>query len=311
MSRRRPPKRARLSPSETSHIFSASLQPSERTQLHPCSYEITLNHDTELYRSLHLAPDATSSEREQWATRLVTWTGTDGRSVVSDRFDAVHLLTELPAKSSSGVGQDGDEGWSDLDSDAEDVFYMTDSEAAAFTHDRARARLEAQHTARVAAMPSPSPPASEYEEEEDALAKSQFELMRKTARVLAESGHPAQLELKILANHAADARFDFLRPTPQQSGIANVWTHLKAQPALPYDAARKLAKPIQAALVAYDSDSDSNSDSNSDSEPPQAEPPSDRPSESRPQSEPDADVEKTRKQAERLARAREWLKSRS
>ncbi|KAI3480491.1 hypothetical protein L1887_57337 [Cichorium endivia] len=304
MSRRPPPKRARLSPSETSHIFSASSQPSERTQLHPCSYEITLNHDTELYRSLHLAPDATASEREQWGTRLVTWTGTDGRSVVSDRFDAVHLLAELPAKSSPKSAQDGEEGWSDLDSDAEDVFYMTDSEAAAFAHDRARARLEAQHTARIAAMPpSPSPASENEEDEECALGKSQFELMRKTARVLAESDHPAQLELKILANHATDARFDFLRPTPQHIAMANVWTRLKAQPDLPYDAARKLAEPIQAALVAYASDSDS--------EPPQAEPQSDPPTESRPQSKPDDDVEKKRKQAERLARAREWLKTRS
>lgn len=41
--------------------------------------------------------------------------------------------------------------------------------------------------------------------------ESQKEIMRRTAKSILASPNPAQLELRILANHGADARFAFLR----------------------------------------------------------------------------------------------------
>ena len=306
-----------------SHIFASTSQPSSSSVLRPCSFEITLNHDSNLRRSLHPPPSDSASVfgsgGSEYGSRLVTWVSSDGqRRITTDRYDAIHLLTDLPSKQpprsttvESSISAE-EIGWSDLDSDSEDLFYMSPTEAAAFKHTKARARLDAHHIARLAHLNSPSPapepaplPPSTAGSVEERLSASQFELMVKTARTLSMSANPALLELKIVANHGNDPRFGFLRPhAPQQQ--RTVWEELKRRRAtMSYKEALQLLHPPKAesqqrgALVAYD---DSDSDSDNDAQP--AEP-------AQPSKEEDEARAKKLKQAERLARAKEWLKSRS
>lgn len=193
---------------------------------------------------------------------------------------------------------------------------MTDVEAADFAHSKARAALEAQRTTRLARLPSPSPPADDMidnrlnvvgVEERSNLSRTQFDLMQKTAKIISSSDHPAQLELKILANHGTDERFAFLRNGEHRV----LWEALKANKGeMIYEAASamlddtKVQKVGGAGLVAYD---DSDTDSNSDPDPPPytAQPTVDE------SKEPDEAAQKKQKQAERLTRAKIWLQSRS
>ncbi len=87
--------------SSSAHIFVSSSHSSTKKSVpRPCSHEVTLNHDEGLRRSLHPTATTSVSDREAhsgYAARLVTWTcNTTGRTVTTDRFDAIHLLTEAP-----------------------------------------------------------------------------------------------------------------------------------------------------------------------------------------------------------------------
>ncbi|TKY87642.1 hypothetical protein EX895_003223 [Sporisorium graminicola] len=330
------------------HIFgaaSASASTSRYSptpdELHPTSYEITLNHNAQLKRSLHPSSFCCADgERKEYGARLVTWTSSCGtREVTSDRYDAVHLLSELPEKPLicrvTNVDED-DRGWSDLDSDTEDLFYMTSDEAATFTHQKAKAAMEAQHTARLAQLdsPAPSPPPPTSTTAEDAmpppLSKSQFELMQKTAKVVSSSTNVSLLELKILANHGGDPRFAFLRTDGgEQRRLGQIWKDLKArQGEVSYEEALKMcddgggrgqgAKSSSGGgLVAY-GDSDSDSENESDIQPREKEAETTEATVAIPAAdvipaadEQDAALLKKQKQAERLARAKLWLQTRS
>ncbi|KAF6767415.1 hypothetical protein PSEUBRA_004703 [Kalmanozyma brasiliensis GHG001] len=326
--------------SSTAHIFSASSSrlTSSSDVLHPCSYEITLNRDHDLKRSFQQS--SVSTDLDSCGSRLVTWTSADGtQSVTTDRYDAVHLLSQLPARpaqstkiSETTVADDLE--WSDLDSDTEDLFCLTDVEAAQFTHTKARAALDAQRSTRLAALSSPSPPTPEAisdastgtKEKADApaLSRPQFELMQKTAKVIASSTNPSMLELKILANHGGDERFSFLRKDANKDSQSHaIWEALKASKGnMTHEAALQMVEPAEAeankvgggGLVAYD-DSDSESEA-------QAEPvgneqqaieadKSEHKGGQADEGEADEAALKRRKQAERLARAKIWLQSRS
>ncbi|SNX83720.1 uncharacterized protein MEPE_02427 [Melanopsichium pennsylvanicum] len=254
------------------HIFAAPTSTTTSTSQHsptdhllwPCSYEISLNSDLELLRSLQIPRSSSSSSSSSASascsasregdcgTQLVTWTCASGdRSIVTDRYDAIHLLNSLPPHPPPFTTKhrqpyvhrirnesDQEMGWSDLESDTEDMFYMTENEASDFLHSRAKARLEAQHTFRSKALGSRDSPSvwcsalddqvvvgsalvereekmegqSKVEERKKVvlLEQSQFELMQKTARILAKSNNASMLEMQILANHGGDERFKFL-----------------------------------------------------------------------------------------------------
>lgn len=129
-------------------------------------------------------------------------------------------------------------GWSDLPSDAEDTFFFTPDEIEDYRREKRRRLIDDGRAARLRALraeaDSDSEPADPREEwggsDEEArhlsfplilwyhaltLARqpdeSQRELMQRTAAHVLASPNPAQLELRILANHGADARFAFLR----------------------------------------------------------------------------------------------------
>lgn len=200
---------------------------------------------------------------------------------MTDRYDAVHLLPQLPTKSKITHKSD-DTGWSDLDSDTEDLFFMTSDEAATFTHQKAKAALEAQHSARLnqlgpASFSTPPPPPPE--EASDMLSEPRFELMQKTAKVVSSSTSASLLELKILANHGGDSRFAFLRKDGGKQQWSRVWEALKTSKGeMSYQDALKLVnndssggegvKPTSSGggLVAYD-DSDSESESDTQLKP--------------------------------------------
>ncbi|KAJ9478568.1 SURP motif domain-containing protein [Pseudozyma hubeiensis] len=330
MSRREAKKRRLAEPdlpdiftsSSSAHIFapsSTNRSSSLPDELYPTSYEITLNHDTELKRSFQLAPDGSINNH---GSRLVTWTSSCGKqSVTTDRYDAVHLLSQLPPKPShTGSTADpvGDLGWSDLDSDTEDMFYMTDAEADQFKHDKARSALEAQHSTRLANLSSlsPSPPlhpeAAIEDDKEPNLSRTQFELMQKTAKIVTSSSNASMLELKILTNHASDERFSFLYKArnPQLNAI---WEELKnTHGEMSYESASRMLQETHtnsntsAPLVAYDS-----SDSETESNNPQTSPvkhPND--SSTTITTADDTLAAKKQKQAQRLARAKTWLQTR-
>ena len=77
----------------------------------------------------------------------------------------MHLLTQLPRKpvhtgvprpaptaTTAADDSDSSDGWSDLGSDAEDTFFMSDDEAADFVRDKKRRKLEADRQRRIAAL---------------------------------------------------------------------------------------------------------------------------------------------------------------
>ena len=283
---RPPPKRRRFNDRSTSspssHIFTTPSSDSTPTSsvLHPTSYEISLNHDAQLRQSLEPSTSTDSGRK----TRLVTWKGSSGHSITTDRYDAIHLLSALPAKPQFNDAHD-ELGWSDLDSDYEDLFYMTNDEASQFLHRKAKHALEDSESLRLAQLESRSPPTPCVPDTAPPeLSEAQFQLMAKTAKILASSSNASLLEMKILANHGADARFGFLRKDGAEDGQREVWNELKRRHGMmQYDEARRLndrgaggAAAGRVGLVAYD---DSDSDAASQPDVPQTlvEAPSTRP----------------------------------
>ncbi|KAH8105187.1 hypothetical protein BXZ70DRAFT_509055 [Cristinia sonorae] len=176
--------------------------------------------------------------------------GEDGKVVVGegdgvwvDRYDARLLLDALPTLSQHQAQPERSSsptGWTDLPSDAEDTFFLTPEETEDYRRDKRRKVLDGLRDARMRAL----------QEEEDAEAgthntpkdddrwggsdeepdDTQTELMRRTATHLLTSPNPAQLEMRILANHGADPRFAFLR-----GRWARKWRLLKVRARVEHD----------------------------------------------------------------------------
>ncbi|SPO37211.1 uncharacterized protein PSFLO_02683 [Pseudozyma flocculosa] len=220
------------------------------------------------------------------------------------RFDVIHLLSSLPAKpkrttvpsrtasTSSPPSDDDSDGFSDLPSDSDDLFFLTSSEAADYLRDKKRNRLEDERQKRIAAILAleqgdQADPALTADAATEAQAgfpdQTQYELMQRTAKVLLQSTNPTVLEMKILANHGSDPRFAFLRKGTKQL-YPDVWKRLRSgskECERPYDNVRRefegaanspgdeaqpaaastsFAVGMGASLVAYDSDSESEDD---------------------------------------------------
>lgn len=126
--------------------------------------------------------------------------------------------------------------------------------------------------------------------------ESQKEIMRRTARSLLVSPNPAQLEMRILANHGADVRFAFLR-----GRWSRAWKIVKAR-ARADKAEEEVKKAVpKAALVAdYGDSSDEGDESNIENE--------ENEEAASTATEDTAEMEAAKEL--RRARAREWMKSR-
>ncbi|KAG9124823.1 hypothetical protein FRC07_010103 [Ceratobasidium sp. 392] len=135
-----------------------------------------------------------------------------------DRFDVRLLLDTLPPPSSSSTHNEdplSDIGWSDLPSDSEDTFFLTRDETAQYRHEKRKREMEQGRLDRLRALAEQE---GEVEEEgekwggsDEEPDEAQTNLMTRTATHILASPNPAQLEMRILANHGADPRFAFLK----------------------------------------------------------------------------------------------------
>lgn len=137
--------------------------------------------------------------------------------------------------------------------------------------------------------------------------------MRRTATHLLSAANPAQLEMRILANHGADERFSFLR---DEGRWHQSWLEIKAEiKASKEEEAAAKTKPTVGlgGIAEYGSDSDSEEDGDA-APPPEAaapaEPPAPPPPLPDPKAPTDMDMELEAAKAQKRARAREWMLSR-
>lgn len=136
-----------------------------------------------------------------------------------DRYDARLLLEALPIvhPNANALLEPGSPtGWSDLPSDTEDVFFLSPEEVDDLRRDKRRRLMDRIREERVKALQEEQ--GEEERKEEDEWGGSdeepddqQAQLMQRTAAHILSSPNPAQLEMRILANHGADSRFAFLR----------------------------------------------------------------------------------------------------
>ncbi|RDB21946.1 hypothetical protein Hypma_010938 [Hypsizygus marmoreus] len=145
----------------------------------------------------------------------------DNDAIWVDRYDARLLLDTLPPINSPAFTQNAPKspgGWSDLPSDDEDIFFFSPEEADDFRREKKRRHIDRIRDERLKARRAEDGASSEEQEEEEVWGGSDEEpdeaekdLMQRTASHLLESPNPAQLEMRILANHGRDKRFAFLR----------------------------------------------------------------------------------------------------
>ncbi|KAG2119284.1 hypothetical protein DEU56DRAFT_974808 [Suillus clintonianus] len=140
----------------------------------------------------------------------------DDKATWVDRYDARLLLDALPEHASSSASQPrslSPTGWSDLPSDTEDLFFFTPHEIEDYRREKRRRLIDRNREDRLKALAATDESeqldlwGGSDEEPDDAHS----ELMKRTALHLLSSPNPAQLEMRILANHGADTRFAFLR----------------------------------------------------------------------------------------------------
>ncbi|GLB42678.1 hypothetical protein LshimejAT787_1201270 [Lyophyllum shimeji] len=239
----------------------------------------------------------------------------DSHAVWVDRYDVRLLLDSLPPVSPSDALQSvpaSPGGWSDLPSDNEDVFFLSADEVADFRREKRRRRIEQAREERLQArLAEDDEPVGQVKEDvwggsDEEPDEPQRELMRRTATHILSSPNPAQLEMRILANHGGDPRFAFLR-----GRWSRVWQILKGKVRLEKEEEEKRLKAGKTglgALAGYgDSDAESgDSDDHQPGETERAEPPPEIPYVPSP---PPLEAEEAVKEARR-ERAREWAEKR-
>ncbi|KAI0668286.1 hypothetical protein C8Q78DRAFT_993754 [Trametes maxima] len=149
-------------------------------------------------------------------------TAREDEGIWVDRYDARLLLDVLPTvlsgTNAAAPGPSSPGGWSDLPSDAEDMFFFSQEEVEDFAREKRRRIIEEDRQTRLRALRAegeddegPSDPRESWGGSDEEPDEAQLELMRRTASHVLSSPNPAQLEMRILANHGADPRFAFLR----------------------------------------------------------------------------------------------------
>ncbi|KAJ3988998.1 hypothetical protein F5890DRAFT_175902 [Lentinula detonsa] len=144
-------------------------------------------------------------------------------------------------------------GWSDLPSDAEDTFFLTADEIEDYRREKRRRLMERTRDERLKARMEEDGDEEEiWGGSDEEPEESQREIMRRTAKSIIASPNPAQLELRILANHGADARFAFLR-----GRWSRAWNTVKAHARVDkLEQEQKATHFVRMGLVADYSDSD-------------------------------------------------------
>ncbi|KAK7033916.1 hypothetical protein VNI00_012540 [Paramarasmius palmivorus] len=198
-------------------------------------------------KSLEVSEATVGSGLIRWGGEVVSrrFTGEDDEGVDEegeeekdavwvDRYDARLLLdrdsfasTQKDWKPASAPTNDSDsDGWSDLPSDAEDTFFLTPEEIEDYKRDKRRRDIERSREARLKARMDEDGVTAEdvWGGSDEEPEEPQKDFMRRTAKHILSSPNPAQLEMRILANHGADKRFAFLRGRWSRS-----WQVIKAK----------------------------------------------------------------------------------
>lgn len=147
---------------------------------------------------------------------------------------------DLPAYGNDAKGDSNSEtGFSELDSDTEDVFFLEDEEWSAHLSDKQRRHLEQARKGRVMALAAREQDGEQSKAEQFTngtppnLTLEQFSLMKRTAEALKKAKKPSVLAMRILANHGSDPRFAFLRRGKEQRW-RDVWSRVQADVTLEF-----------------------------------------------------------------------------
>ncbi|KAI0031769.1 hypothetical protein K488DRAFT_78882 [Vararia minispora EC-137] len=162
----------------------------------------------------------------------LTWTGSDGKDVWVDRYDARLLLDgplTPPTAPPLPPEPPSPNGWSDLPSDAEDTFFLAPEDIDDYERTKRRRAIEQLREERLRAMEGDDDGVLVEEGEQwggsdEEPDEEQKAVMRRTAIHLLSSPNIAQLEMRILANHGAHPRFAFLR-----GRWPRAWAAIRAQ----------------------------------------------------------------------------------
>ncbi|KAI0325765.1 hypothetical protein GY45DRAFT_1329876 [Cubamyces sp. BRFM 1775] len=241
-----------------------------------------------------------------------------------DRYDCrllVDTLPTLPATACADTAEpDSPGGWSDIPSDAEDTFFLSQEEVEDYRrekrrrviHDGREARLRALQASGDADDTPPADPREDWGGSDEEPDDAQKELMRRTASHVLASPNAAQLEMRILANHGTDPRFAFLR-----GRWSRAWrlAKTKVRVELEEERSRELKKKTEVAsggrpgigaLAGYgDSDEDEDQD-----EPTREDAQDVQATTDETKGAPSSDVSDDAVKAARRARAREWAEKR-
>ncbi|KAJ9104174.1 hypothetical protein QFC20_004611 [Naganishia adeliensis] len=175
------------------------------------AYEATLVYGQERFAELLRLP-------EDRGGHLMRWIGDSGEDTTLYTSFLHHHLTlssdHVPASPASSTG------WTDLPSDAEDTFFLSEDEGHVYSRGKKRRRMEAGRRERMEALRLKG----EAEEEEERGKRGWMRmfgegmppaairtLMEHTAKSLLASPNSQVLELRILTHHAGDTRFSFLK----------------------------------------------------------------------------------------------------
>ncbi|KAF5320130.1 hypothetical protein D9611_010276 [Ephemerocybe angulata] len=255
-----------------------------------------------------------------------------GKEVWVDRFDARLLLDSLAglaldegsnAEPSIEPASPASSTWSDFPEDSRETFFLSQTEIEDYHRIKRRRMMDEAHERRLKEREEEDRKAeldlanvnSDLEPSQEAML-----LMQRTANHLLSATNPAQLEMRIMANHGADQRFSFLR---EGGKWYQSWLEVKANAK-----AEKVLKEQQESeakgiggLAGYGSDSDSDSSEEvvveegdavpEPSEPAPVEPDAPPPPLPQPPEEaPALDAIPNELKEQRRAKAREWMLSR-
>ncbi|PWN87780.1 hypothetical protein FA10DRAFT_288496 [Acaromyces ingoldii] len=291
------------------------------------AYEEALVNDEDMAKRMAMPASESSSSGPGF---LIPWRGKDaeGRDVEiwTDRYDALHLLSCQPPDSISTASspkashkedaplpsqRPTSPGWSDLDSDSEDMYFLTAKQVKAHYTEKHRRRLASLREQRISALeeqeraqerPCRAMQESGEDQEEEAVSQAQMDLMKRTARAMRAAGNPKVLEMKILANHGSDGRFAFLS-SKAKGRAREVWQKLLngVEDVEEREEGKGSTRMGMGQLAGYESESDDGDDNDDEGE------------EIHRQQSPKALGDKeaeARKREARLQRAREWSKRR-
>ncbi|SGY30222.1 BQ5605_C002g01130 [Microbotryum silenes-dioicae] len=227
--------------SQPSNISHNLPEPRASSRLYLVAHEASLiRGHPDWARSVQMPSSCTSSLTTDASgrTRMMRWEAGSGagfdhregdqqQEIWIDRYDALNLLSSLPILESTTTPLlPPDLGFEDLPDDAEEMFYFEPEERELIERERKSKRLELGREERIKALKreEEEEEEEEHENEETEPSETQLALMKKLHTTLSNAADPSLLEIRIMANHGRDPRFDFLR---KEGKWSDVWERIK------------------------------------------------------------------------------------